>query len=106
MAVEVFDPSGAPLRGGAGELVCTRPFPSMPVAFWNDPGGTKYRAAYFEQFSGAWRHGDWAEVTRHGGVVINRRREATLHPGGVRLGAARVLPHRREVLSVVVERVL
>src|SRR3989475_10925866 len=90
MAVEVFDPSCAPLRGGAGELVCTRPFPSMPVAFWNDPGGTKYRAAYFERFSGAWRHGDWAEVTRHGGLVIHGRSDATLNPGGVRIGAGGV----------------
>src|SRR2546428_12367017 len=91
MAVEVFDPSGAPLRGGAGELVCTRPFPSMPVAFWNDPGGTKYRAAYFERFSGAWRHGDWAEVTRHGGLIIHRRRAATPDPRRRRLREARSL---------------
>jgi len=106
MAVEVFDPSGAPLRGGAGELVCTRPFPSMPVAFWNDPGGTKYHAAYFERFSGAWRHGDWAEVTRHGGLIIHGRSDATLNPGGVRIGTAEIyrqvdqLPEVLESLAI------
>ena len=101
MAVEVFDPSGAPLRGGAGELVCTRPFPSMPVAFWNDPGGTKYRAAYFERFSGAWRHGDWAEVTRHGGLIIHGRSDATLNPGGVRIGTAEIYRQVDELPEVL-----
>jgi acetoacetyl-CoA synthetase len=67
MAVEVLDSDGDPVRGEAGELVCTRPFPSMPVAFWNDPDGAKYRAAYFDVFPGVWRHGDWAEITAHDG---------------------------------------
>src|SRR3989454_6953906 len=101
MAGDVFDPSGAPLRGGAGELVCTRPFPSMPVAFWNDPGGTKYRAAYFERFSGAWRHGDWAEVTRHGGLIIHGRSDATLNPGGVRIGTAEIYRQVDELPEVL-----
>jgi acetoacetyl-CoA synthetase len=88
MAVDVWDAQGTPLRGAAGELVCTRPFPSMPVAFWNDPDGAKYRAAYFEHFPGTWRHGDWAEITRHDGLVIHGRSDATLNPGGVRIGTA------------------
>src|SRR2546427_10532555 len=101
MAVEVFDPSCAPLRGGAGELVCTRPFPSMPVAFWNDAGGTKYRAAYFERFSGAWRRGDWAEVTRHDGLIIHGRSDATLNPGGVRIGTAEIYRQVDELPEVL-----
>ena len=68
MAVGVWDDEGRPLRGAAGELVCTRPFPSMPVAFWNDPDGSLYRAAYFERFPGVWRHVDWAELTEHDGL--------------------------------------
>ena len=70
MAVDVWDEAGQPAGLSAGELVCTRPFPSMPVAFWNDPTGAAYRAAYFEHFPGVWRHGDWAEMTRHRGYVI------------------------------------
>jgi acetoacetyl-CoA synthetase len=88
MAVDVFDPEGRSLSGEPGELVCTRPFPSMPVAFWNDPGGRRYRAAYFEHFPGVWRHGDWAERTPHDGLVIHGRSDATLNPGGVRIGTA------------------
>jgi acetoacetyl-CoA synthetase len=92
MAVDVFDDGGRPLRGVAGELVCTKPFPSMPVAFWNDPDGAKYRAAYFGYFAGrsVWRHGDWAEITDHDGVVIHGRSDATLNPGGVRIGTAEI----------------
>jgi acetoacetyl-CoA synthetase len=90
MAVDVFAPDGTPLRGEPGELVCTRPFPSMPVAFWNDPGGAKYREAYFDVFPNVWRHGDWAEITGHGGLVIHGRSDATLNPGGVRIGTAEI----------------
>jgi acetoacetyl-CoA synthetase len=90
MAVDVFDEQGRPLRGGPGELVCTRPFPSLPVGFWNDPGGTRYRAAYFERFPGVWCHGDWAEWTAHGGLVILGRSDAVLNPGGVRIGTAEI----------------
>jgi acetoacetyl-CoA synthetase len=106
MAVDVFDRAGAALVRGAGELVCTRPFPSMPVAFWNDPGGDKYGAAYFERFPGVWRHGDWAEFTEHGGLVIHGRSDATLNPGGVRIGTAEIyrqvdaLPEILESLAV------
>jgi acetoacetyl-CoA synthetase len=90
MAVDVWDEDGRPVRGTPGELVCTQPFPSMPVAFWNDPDGSAYRAAYFEHFPGVWRHGDWAEVTSHDGVVIYGRSDATLNPGGVRIGTAEI----------------
>ncbi|HSB56149.1 MAG TPA: acetoacetate--CoA ligase [Gemmatimonadales bacterium] len=90
MAVDVFDPAGKPVVGAPGELVCTRPFPSMPVAFWDDPDGRKYRAAYFEHFPGVWRHGDWAELTGHDGLIIYGRSDATLNPGGVRIGTAEI----------------
>jgi acetoacetyl-CoA synthetase len=90
MAVDVFGPDGRPVRGEAGELVCTRPFPSMPVAFWNDPDGVKYRAAYFDTYPGVWRHGDWALLTSHDGLVIEGRSDATLNPGGVRIGTAEI----------------
>jgi acetoacetyl-CoA synthetase len=90
MAVDVYDAEGRPLRGAAGELVCTRPFPSMPVAFWNDADGSKYRSAYFEHFPGVWRHGDWAEIAPSGGIIIYGRSDATLNPGGVRIGTAEI----------------
>jgi acetoacetyl-CoA synthetase len=90
MAVDIYDPAGRPIRNQAGELVCTRPFPSMPVEFWNDPDGSSYRAAYFEFFPAVWRHGDWAELTAHDGIVIHGRSDATLNPGGVRIGTAEI----------------
>ena len=102
MAVDVFDPEGRPVREEAGELVCTQPFPSMPIAFWNDPDGTKYRAAYFDSFPGVWRHGDWARITRHDGLVIEGRSDATLNPGGVRIGTAEIY-RQVEQLDEVVE---
>ncbi|HJS46649.1 MAG TPA: acetoacetate--CoA ligase, partial [Gemmatimonadales bacterium] len=88
MAVEIFDEAGESVVGQPGDLVCTRPFPSMPVAFGADPGGGRYRAAYFERFPGVWTHGDWAELTPEGGLVIYGRSDATLNPGGVRIGTA------------------
>ncbi len=90
MAVEIFDEAGRSVRGRPGDLVCTRPFPSMPVAFGDDPDGAKYRAAYFERFPGVWTHGDWAELTAAGGMVIHGRSDATLNPGGVRIGTAEI----------------
>ena len=78
------------MRGQKGELVCTKAFPSMPVMFWNDPDGAKYRAAYFERFDNVWCHGDFAEWTSHGGIVIHGRSDATLNPGGVRIGTAEI----------------
>jgi acetoacetyl-CoA synthetase len=105
MAVDVFDADGKPVRGGPGEFVCTRPFPSMPVRFWNDPGRAKYRAAYFEFYPGVWRHGDWAEITAHDGVVIHGRSDATLNPGGVRIGTAEIY-RQVEQLEQVLESVV
>jgi acetoacetyl-CoA synthetase len=87
-AVEAFDPEGRPLTGAQGELVITRPMPSMPVGFWNDPDRSRYRAAYFEDFAGAWRHGDWITFTERGSCVISGRSDATLNRGGVRVGTA------------------
>ncbi|MBI1272895.1 MAG: acetoacetate--CoA ligase [Alphaproteobacteria bacterium] len=82
----VYDESGKASTTGAGELVCRRSFPCMPVAFWNDPDGAKYRAAYFERFPGVWCHGDWTEMTRHGGLIIYGRSDATTNRQGVRIG--------------------
>jgi acetoacetyl-CoA synthetase len=90
MATDVWDDAGRPVRREKGELVCTRPFPSMPIMFWNDPDGEKYRAAYFERFPGIWCHGDFAEWTEHGGMIIYGRSDATLNPGGVRIGTAEI----------------
>ncbi|MCB1960530.1 MAG: acetoacetate--CoA ligase, partial [Rhodocyclaceae bacterium] len=90
MAVEVFDDEGRPVRGEKGELVCTRPFPAMPIGFWNDPDNAKYHAAYFERFPGIWCHGDFCEITAHGGLIIHGRSDATLNPGGVRIGTAEI----------------
>ena len=90
MAVEVWDEDGRNVVGEKGELVCVRPFPSMPVSFWNDPDGAKYRAAYFERFDNVWCHGDFAEWTEHGGMIIHGRSDATLNPGGVRIGTAEI----------------
>ena len=90
MAVDVFDANGNPARGEHGELVCTSSFPSMPVSFWNDPDGSRYREAYFEVYPGVWRHGDWCELTDHDGMIIHGRSDAVLNPGGVRIGTAEI----------------
>ena len=90
MAVEVFDDDGKPVRGHKGELVCTAPFPSMPIQFWNDPGDKRYRAAYFEKFPGVWTHGDYVELTEHGGMIVYGRSDTVLNPGGVRIGTAEI----------------
>ena len=90
MATEVWDDDGDPISSGKGELVCTMPFPSMPVMFWNDPDGAKYHSAYFERFDNVWCHGDFAEWTEHGGMIIHGRSDATLNPGGVRIGTAEI----------------
>ncbi len=90
MAVDVFDDAGDSLRGEPGELVCTAAFPSMPVGFWNDPEGARYRSAYFERYPGVWHHGDFAALTEHGGLVMYGRSDATLNPGGVRIGTAEI----------------
>jgi acetoacetyl-CoA synthetase len=102
MKVDVFDEQGRPVRGAKGELVCTMPFPSMPVAFWNDPDGRKYRAAYFDKFPGVWCHGDYVELTGHAGMIIYGRSDAVLNPGGVRIGTAEIY-RQVEQLGEVVE---
>ena len=90
MQVEIFTADGRSVRGEKGELVCTAPFPSMPVGFWNDADGRQYRAAYFERFPNVWHHGDYAELTAHDGVVIYGRSDTVLNPGGVRIGTAEI----------------
>jgi acetoacetyl-CoA synthetase len=90
MKVEIFTPDGRSVREQKGELVCTAPFPSMPIGFWNDPSGSKYRAAYFERFPNVWHHGDYAELTAHDGLVMYGRSDAVLNPGGVRIGTAEI----------------
>ena len=101
MAVDIFDDDGRPVRGERGELVCTAPFPSMPVGFWNDPDGARYRAAYFERFPGVWHHGDYAALTEHGGIVIYGRSDAVLNPGGVRIGTAEIYSAVESLAEVV-----
>ncbi len=106
MAVDVFGEDGHPApEGQAGELVCTAPFPSMPVKFWNDPDGRKYHEAYFDVFPNVWRHGDWAERTEHDGLVIHGRSDATLNPQGVRIGTAEIY-RQVEQMEEVVESVV
>jgi len=90
MAVEVFDEDGEPLIGKKGELVCTKPFPSMPLGFWNDQGGERYHAAYFAKYPNVWCHGDWCELTKRGTMIVYGRSDATLNPGGVRIGTAEI----------------
>jgi acetoacetyl-CoA synthetase len=101
MKVEVFDEAGHALIGTPGELVCTAPFPSMPIAFWNDPDGAKYRSAYFEHYPNTWRHGDWAELTEHGGMIIYGRSDATLNPSGVRIGTAEIYRQVEQLPEVI-----
>jgi acetoacetyl-CoA synthetase len=102
MKVEAFDDEGRSLTGEKGELVCTAPFPSMPVGFWNDPDGARYHAAYFDKFPNVWCHGDYVERTATGGVVIYGRSDAVLNPGGVRIGTAEIY-RQVEQLDEVVE---
>jgi acetoacetyl-CoA synthetase len=90
MAVEVFDENGESVVGQKGELVCTRPFPSMPLGFWNDRGDERYHAAYFDKYPNVWCHGDWSELTERGTMIVYGRSDATLNPGGVRIGTAEI----------------
>jgi len=103
MAVDVFDDDGKPIPAGAGpgELVCTRPFPAMPAGFWNDPEGGNYRSSYFDRFPGIWCHGDWIERTVHGGFIIHGRSDATLNPGGVRIGTAEIYRQVEQVPDIL-----
>jgi len=90
MKVHAYNEQGQPVVGEQGELVCTAPFPSMPLYFWDDKDGSKYHSAYFEDFPGIWTHGDFIEVTEHGGIIMYGRSDATLNPGGVRIGTAEI----------------
>ncbi len=90
LAVNIFNEEAKPLIREKGELVCTKPFPSMPIYFWNDPDGTLFRHAYFEKFPGVWAHGDYAEITQHGGLIIYGRSDTLLKPGGIRIGTAEI----------------
>lgn len=101
MAVDVWDDDGKPVRGLKGELVCTKAFPSMPLQFWNDPDGQKYQAAYFERFDNIWCHGDFAEWTEHDGIIIHGRSDATLNPGGVRIGTAEIYNQVEQMPEIV-----
>ena len=105
VAVDVFDANGKPLVGEKGELVCTKAFPSMPVGFWNDDDANRYHAAYFEAFPNVWTHGDYIEITGHGGFVIHGRSDATLNPGGVRIGTAEIY-RQVEKLPEVIESIV
>lgn len=110
MAVDAWDDQGKPIRGrgdgdAKGELVCTKPFPSMPIGFWNDPDGSRYRRAYFEHFPNTWTHGDYVEITARGGMIIYGRSDAVLNPGGVRIGTAEIY-RQVEKLEEVMESVV
>jgi acetoacetyl-CoA synthetase len=101
LAVDVFDDDAKPVRSEKGELVCTKPFPCMPIYFWNDPDGKKYHAAYFERFDNIWCHGDYVELTVHGGMVIHGRSDSVLNPGGVRIGTAEIYRQVEQAPEVV-----
>jgi acetoacetyl-CoA synthetase len=104
MAVEIWNDEGEAVVAEHGELVCIKPFPSAPVGFWNDPDGARYKAAYFERFDGIWAHGDFAELTPHGGIIIHGRSDAVLNPGGVRIGTAEIY-RQVEKLDEIVESI-
>lgn len=101
MDVDVVDENGRSLRGEKGELVCKSPFPSMPVGFWNDPGQKRYRAAYFDNYPGIWRHGDYVELTESGGMIIHGRSDAVLNPGGIRIGTAEIYRQVEQIGEVL-----
>ena len=101
MDVQAFNDDGKPVIGQKGELVCSSPFPSQPTGFWNDPDGEKYRKAYFDVYPGVWRHGDFVEITEHGGVIVYGRSDATLNPGGVRIGTAEIYRQVESIEEIV-----
>jgi acetoacetyl-CoA synthetase len=105
MDVAAFDDDGHAVMGTKGELVCRRPFPSMPVGFWNDPDGAKYRAAYFEKYPGVWCHGDYVALTENGGMIVYGRSDAILNPGGVRIGTAEIY-RQVEQLEEILESIV
>jgi acetoacetyl-CoA synthetase len=101
MAVDIWDEQGRPVRGDKGELVCTAPFPSCPVGFWNDGDGSRFHGAYFDSYPGIWAHGDYGEITEHGGFIIHGRSDAVLNPGGVRIGTAEIYRQVERIEEVV-----
>jgi len=101
MNVKIYDEESEPVIDEKGELVCTAPFPSMPIYFWNDPDGEKYQQAYFNKFPGVWSHGDYAEITKHGGMIIYGRSDATLNPGGIRIGTAEIYQQLEKIPEVI-----
>lgn len=101
MAVEVWNDEGRSVREEKGELVCAKPFPSMPIGFWNDPEDQKFKGAYFEQYANIWAHGDYAEITAQGGMIIHGRSDAVLNPGGVRIGTAEIYRQVEKVEEVL-----
>jgi len=101
LKVEIYNEQGEPVCEEKGELVCTAPFPAMPIGFWNDPDGKKYHAAYFEKFAGIWCHGDYAELTSHRGFILYGRSDAVLNPGGVRIGTAEIYRQVEQISDVV-----
>jgi acetoacetyl-CoA synthetase len=109
VALDAFDEQGHSLHGEVGELVITKPMPSMPVMFWNDPDGTRYRDAYFDTFPGIWRHGDWVTITDRGSVIMHGRSDATLNRNGIRMGSADIyeaveqLPEVTEAMVIGVD---
>lgn len=105
MAVEVWEDQDSPVVDVAGELVCRKSFPSMPTGFWNDADGQRYHQAYFDVYPGIWRHGDWVALTGHGGLIVYGRSDATLNPGGVRIGTAEIY-RQVEVFAEVEEAVV
>ena len=105
MKVQVWDENGKSVMKGKGELVCVAPFPCMPIGFWNDPEGEKYHAAYFAKYSNIWHHGDWVELTDHGGIIVYGRSDAVLNPGGVRIGTAEIY-RQVEQLEEILESIV
>jgi acetoacetyl-CoA synthetase len=101
MDVRIYSEDGRPLRGEKGELVCCKSFPSMPIYFWDDPDGKKYHRAYFDVFPGIWTHGDYAELTEHGGIIMHGRSDAVLNPGGVRIGTSEIYRQVEKVDGVL-----
>ncbi|MBA6411806.1 acetoacetate--CoA ligase [Parahaliea sp. F7430] len=101
MAVDIWDEEGRSLRGDKGELVCTQPFPSCPLGFWNDPENKRFHEAYFARFDNVWAHGDYAEITDHGGFIIHGRSDAVLNPGGVRIGTAEIYRQVEQIEAVL-----
>ena len=110
VAMDAWDESGKPVRGEVGELVITKPMPSMPVSFWNDADGSRYRSAYFEMFPGVWRHGDWITITGHDSIIVHGRSDSTLNRHGIRMGSADIyqaverLPEVAEALVIGAEQ--